>query len=57
MIGDMTSSQGIRTRTLSAVATGGPTLLLKVNGVRMLIDPTFSPPGEYETAPGASSRN
>jgi L-ascorbate metabolism protein UlaG (beta-lactamase superfamily) len=26
---------------------GGPTLLLEAGGLRLLTDPTFSPPGEY----------
>jgi L-ascorbate metabolism protein UlaG (beta-lactamase superfamily) len=37
---------------LTALAVGGPTIVLGIGGLRILVDPTFSPPGEYETAPG-----
>jgi L-ascorbate metabolism protein UlaG (beta-lactamase superfamily) len=35
------------TETLVVQYLGGPTAILEVGGVRMLIDPTFDPPGEY----------
>ena len=41
-----------RVTPVSAIAIGGPTLLLRIGGTRMLIDPTFSPPGDYESGPG-----
>ena len=31
---------------------GGPTMMLEVAGLRLLTDPTFSPVGIYESAPG-----
>jgi L-ascorbate metabolism protein UlaG (beta-lactamase superfamily) len=31
---------------------GGPTILIEVGALRLLTDPTFDPPGNYET--GAS---
>jgi L-ascorbate metabolism protein UlaG (beta-lactamase superfamily) len=34
--------------TLTVRAVGGPTALLELGGVRILTDPTFDPPGEYE---------
>jgi len=27
---------------------GGPTALIEANGFRLLTDPTFDPPGEYQ---------
>jgi len=33
---------------LTVSAVGGPTALLELAGVRILTDPTFDPPGEYE---------
>ena len=41
-----------RVPPVSATAIGGPTLLLRIGGTRILIDPTFSPPGDYESGPG-----
>lgn len=35
--------------TLTITLIGGPTALLEVAGVRLLTDPTFSPPGAYPT--------
>lgn len=32
---------------------GGPTALLEYAGLRILLDPTFSPPGEYPSSTGA----
>lgn len=31
---------------------GGPTTLIEVGGLRLLTDPTFDPPGDYELGPG-----
>ena len=31
---------------------GGPTAVLEVEGLRLLTDPTFSPVGMHESAPG-----
>lgn len=28
---------------------GGPTALIEANGFRLLTDPTFDPPGEYQS--------
>lgn len=39
---------------VSIRVVGGPTAMLDIGGVRVLTDPTFSPPGSYETAPGRS---
>ena len=33
---------------LTVTAVGGPTALLELAGLRILTDPTFDPPGEYE---------
>src|SRR5579859_1542433 len=35
------------TDTLTITLIGGPTALLEVAGLRLLTDPTFSPPGAY----------
>ena len=35
---------------------GGPTALLEVGGVRLLVDPTFDPPGEYSSASGTLTK-
>ena len=35
--------------TLTITLIGGPTALLEVAGLRLLTDPTFSPPGAYPT--------
>ncbi|TNC22503.1 MBL fold metallo-hydrolase [Amycolatopsis alkalitolerans] len=37
---------------LRVTFVGGPTALLEIAGKRLLTDPTFSPAGDYETAPG-----
>lgn len=34
------------------MAIGGPTIVVQISELRLLVDPTFSPPGEYESAPG-----
>jgi L-ascorbate metabolism protein UlaG (beta-lactamase superfamily) len=39
---------------LSVTLTGGPTALLELGGVRLLLDPTFDPPGEYPLGGGRS---
>src|SRR4051794_32214460 len=35
---------------------GGPTAMLEVGGVRLLLDPTFDPPGEYSSASGTLTK-
>jgi len=37
---------------LTVRVVGGPTALLELGGVRLLTDPTFSPAGVHESAPG-----
>src|ERR1700755_2839687 len=36
------------TSALNLTLIGGPTVLIDYNGVRLLTDPTFDPPGEYK---------
>src|SRR5579884_1886642 len=36
---------------VTAIAVGGPTLLLEYGGLRLLTDPAFDPPGEYPRDP------
>ncbi len=38
--------------TLTVRVVGGPTALLELGGLRLLTDPTFSPAGVHESAPG-----
>jgi L-ascorbate metabolism protein UlaG (beta-lactamase superfamily) len=40
------------TPSLAVTLTGGPTILLELGGVRLLVDPTFDPPGEYPLGGG-----
>lgn len=35
---------------------GGPTILLEVEGIRLLTDPTFDPPRDYQTGPFIHSK-
>jgi L-ascorbate metabolism protein UlaG (beta-lactamase superfamily) len=44
----------MQTSKITALAVGGPTLLLEYGGVRLLTDPAFDPPGEYPRAPHPS---
>lgn len=37
---------------LAVTLTGGPTALLEIGGTRLLVDPTFDPPGEYPLGGG-----
>jgi L-ascorbate metabolism protein UlaG (beta-lactamase superfamily) len=37
---------------LAVTLTGGPTALLELGGVRLLVDPTFDPPGDYPLGGG-----
>ncbi|ABE62083.1 conserved hypothetical protein [Nitrobacter hamburgensis X14] len=37
--------------SIALTLIGGPTILIEVNGFRLLTDPTFDPPGLYQTAP------
>ncbi|HEX5500387.1 MAG TPA: MBL fold metallo-hydrolase [Thermomicrobiales bacterium] len=48
MTGSKTSSSPV---VLSAI--GGPTAILEIGGLRLLTDPTFSPPGDYVSGSGA----
>jgi L-ascorbate metabolism protein UlaG (beta-lactamase superfamily) len=34
-------------------AVGGPTAVIEIGGLRLLTDPTFSPPGEYRSSTGS----
>jgi L-ascorbate metabolism protein UlaG (beta-lactamase superfamily) len=47
-----TAAASDRTARASAVVVGGPTVLIRIAGARLLVDPTFSPPGRYESGPG-----
>lgn len=38
-------------RMANLTLIGGPTLLIEINGFRLLTDPTFDPPGLYQKAP------
>ena len=40
--------------TLRVRLVGGPTVVLEVGGVRLITDPTFDPPGGYDTGRGFS---
>ncbi len=40
------------TDVLAVTLTGGPTALLEVGGVRLLVDPTFDPPGDHPLGGG-----
>jgi L-ascorbate metabolism protein UlaG (beta-lactamase superfamily) len=42
------------TSPLAATLTGGPTAVLELGGVRLLVDPTFDPPGDYPLGGGRS---
>lgn len=37
--------------TLTLTLIGGPTALLEIDGIRLLTDPTFDPPGLYQETP------
>jgi L-ascorbate metabolism protein UlaG (beta-lactamase superfamily) len=54
----------VATSDLAVTLTGGPTAVLELGGLRLLVDPTFDPPGDYplgggrvltKTAPAALS--
>jgi L-ascorbate metabolism protein UlaG (beta-lactamase superfamily) len=38
----------------TVTAVGGPTALLALAGLRLITDPTFDPPGDYEPRPGVT---
>ena len=40
------------TDVLAVTLTGGPTALIEIGGARLLVDPTFDPPGEYPLGGG-----
>jgi L-ascorbate metabolism protein UlaG (beta-lactamase superfamily) len=44
----------VATDVLTVILTGGPTALLELGGVRLLVDPTFDPPGGYPLGGGRS---
>ncbi|WP_157371707.1 MBL fold metallo-hydrolase [Angustibacter sp. Root456] len=41
---------------LTLTHVGGPTTLVELGGLRLLVDPTFDPPGEYRAPSGAVLR-
>ncbi|MCP2338445.1 MBL fold metallo-hydrolase [Actinomadura rupiterrae] len=41
---------------LAVTVVGGPTTLLETGGLRILVDPTFDPPGDYDYGPFTLSR-
>jgi L-ascorbate metabolism protein UlaG (beta-lactamase superfamily) len=45
-------SDALPTDVLAVTLTGGPTALLEIGGVRLLVDPTFDPPGDYPLGGG-----
>jgi L-ascorbate metabolism protein UlaG (beta-lactamase superfamily) len=44
----------VTTAVLTVTLTGGPTAVLELGGARLLVDPTFDPPGEYPLGGGRS---
>lgn len=42
----------MRDESVAVQLIGGPTAVVELGGMRLLLDPTFSPPGQYEVAPG-----
>jgi L-ascorbate metabolism protein UlaG (beta-lactamase superfamily) len=46
-IGSLASTQIVRSSMVTLTLIGGPTALVEYAGVRWLLDPAFSPPGEY----------
>jgi L-ascorbate metabolism protein UlaG (beta-lactamase superfamily) len=42
----------VATDVLAVTLTGGPTALLELGGRRLLVDPTFDPPGDYPLGGG-----
>ncbi|MEU6718067.1 MBL fold metallo-hydrolase [Nonomuraea sp. NPDC046802] len=47
MVNTITPASAARVRVL-----GGPTALIEIGGLRLLTDPTFDAPGQYEVGPG-----
>lgn len=47
MTADREAAAGIQIRLV-----GGPTAILEIGGVRLITDPTFDPPREYDLGPG-----
>ncbi|MGN6301433.1 MAG: MBL fold metallo-hydrolase, partial [Angustibacter sp.] len=41
---------------LTLTHVGGPTTVIELGGLRLLVDPTFDPPGEYRAPSGAVLR-
>jgi L-ascorbate metabolism protein UlaG (beta-lactamase superfamily) len=46
------SGAGGQAERVTVLVVGGPTAVLEIGGLRLLIDPTFSPAGVLETTPG-----
>jgi L-ascorbate metabolism protein UlaG (beta-lactamase superfamily) len=46
------SAEPSKAGTLSLRAVGGPTVVLEIGGLRLITDPTFDPPGSYDTGRG-----
>ncbi len=47
MTGDRSTGPGVHIQLV-----GGPTAILEIGGVRLVTDPTFDPPREYDLGPG-----
>lgn len=43
---------GVSTSAFAVTTTGGPTVLIELGGTRLLVDPTFDPPGSYPLGAG-----
>src|ERR687888_1866044 len=39
-------------KRLTVQVVGGPTVVLEIGGLRLITDPTFDPPGSYDTGRG-----
>jgi L-ascorbate metabolism protein UlaG (beta-lactamase superfamily) len=46
------ASEEATSAALAVTLVGGPTAIVEYGGLRLLVDPAFSAPGEYEAAPG-----
>jgi L-ascorbate metabolism protein UlaG (beta-lactamase superfamily) len=42
--------------SVTITLVGGPTVIVELDGVRLMTDPTFDPPGELESRPGVRIR-
>ena len=43
--------------TAKLTLIGGPTILIETGGLRLLTDPTFDPPGSYQSGPITLQKN